>query len=197
MRKLVVVAAVTALVLGTVGLAGAAVVTEEYSGFQTISAGSSYNFGFDMWYANSIFGVTDDAPGMVLTADAAAYGYRPFDSAEVYASFSSTDSDFEYARIKLVAWDSSGDPSLQLFSTEILLNNLGTTDWALPLNATQLAVFNVNGWGNIQIKAEIIDGVYSDFNLTKLGMNVTVPEPATLLLMGSGLLGLAFLRRKR
>jgi hypothetical protein len=203
MKKVLVVLCAWALFLGMVGNSNALTYTEEYNGSQAVYENSSFNFGFDFWYNNSVYGVGTDS-SLTLTQDAAG-AFGPWESASLYIDFYSTDWAYEYAGVKLTAWKENGDPNqtfdLGTFSFNAYYPWHEIVTFTHDFTSAQLAVFDDWGWGNVQIKA-VTTGSWHDnnFAVNTVGMTVdtaSVPEPATLLLLGTGLVGLGFFSRRK
>ena len=204
MKKFSIFLCAMLLILGTSGVVGATEYYEYYEAtayqstydatFQWMYEGDSYDFGIDMPLTT---GNDTDAPDMAIANDVVAgFGLYPHE-AYVKVGVFSIDPEHEAATLTLTAYGPLND-SWVLYD--------GIFNFQAPdpygtgvfwLDDTQLASFQGDQWGNINVVASNIEGE-NDWGLTEIGFGMTVPEPATMLLIGSALLGLAgFSRRFR
>ena len=206
MNKFKLIGAVIALVALS-ATANAAIITEAYTGKQSISEGNSYIFAFDMWYENS-FPVWDTAPGLKLTTDGEG-AFGAWSSASLFIDFYSSDADREWADINFEAW---GTGLLgPLFSTSLLNvdgylipTSNGTYQYRYDFTSSALNVLDNEGWGAARVGAPVRKGVNNDLGISRValvvnngGRAIKVAEPGSLALFGAGLLGLAFVTRRR
>jgi len=185
--------------------ASAVTFTETYKGHQYVGEKDSFNFGFDFWEKNDVFGVGTDS-SLSLTADAAGADFpgSQWVAGSLTIDFWSVDKAWDKSKIWLIAWDGSGDPN-NTFNLGTITNpyNANNPDniftFTHDFTAAQLAAFEYMGWGNVKIKAvRTSGGHYNDFAIKKVEMAIdAVPEPATMALFGIGLIGLAGVSRRK
>ncbi len=196
--------------------ADATLFVEEYSyttapGYQGLYEGESLNFGFDLWYDNADRGVGTDSD-LKLTKDAEG-AFGDWSAASISVDLFSEDWAWEKTEITLTAYTAGVDEVYNLGSfwwngiaIESRWFTLRQTDLLFEYDLTQeqLSVFDDLGWGDVTITASLTGWCnYNDFGISRVAVAAEtsaapVPEPETMILLGTGLVGLAgFSRKKR
>ncbi len=151
-------------------------------GFYSLQQGSSWggNFptGMGLIYNGANFGNTPTY--IALSFDQAQYGVGAWIQADYYGAFTATitlfDGNYQSLGSFTTGGTSSGSPGTALF--------IGGLD---PLQEVWAATFSASGVGPYE----------PDFSIGAVQFAAPVPEPASLLLIGPVLGGLALLRRRR
>jgi hypothetical protein len=188
------------MLLCVVSMAGATVY-EYYSGFQAVYENQSYDFFFDLANDNGI-NATDSS---LILHDVAIGSAAPLQSAFVSIDLFSEDWEQENVFIKLTAYYNNSESEYELYSgwfNGYDFFGYGETDVNFKFDISNTAFMNDLS-GNILIAASITGWCnYNDFAITEVGIGgetggAPIPEPATMLLLGTGLIGIAGLSRKK
>ncbi len=197
MKKLFLFSVLLALFLAMPGVALSTLFYEEYTGSQFFGEGGQGVFGFDL---NSVGGGGDNTSLNLTTDSTTASG--TYYSGYIYAKFYSEDTDYEKASFEFnISNDGSGAINLGSYTF-----NPTSTPFiyalTIPLGATFLNSLDNSSSGTLYLTATNTSSNNNDFDLQAVGLGVNnsptaAPEPATLLLLGSSLVGLGFFSRRK
>lgn len=199
LRSLAILSALVSFVPASSTSAEAAL-TETYTGFQTVSDGERFHFGFDFWYDNFATEVKSDSALIVPPELDAHGGSSSWASATLTVDlFADDPGTAETAQIRFEPWNLSGDPAASYLVGYFVFDpapGLPHT-FIYTLDPQQVDLFSLTGWGDVIVSAPELEGMENDFAIAGVSFEVRpVPLPASILLFGGGLTGLAALRRR-